>query len=435
MEVIVAVMAVVVLLLLLALGVHVAIALALVSIVGLILISGFGVTAAMMANVLYAIAHTYSFVLIPLFILMGGFAAASGIVEKGIDFAHKWLGGLPGGLASTVTLSCGIFAAACGSSSATAAAIGKFVIPEMERHGYDRKLATGVVAASGTLGILIPPSLVLVVYGITVEESIGRLFLAGVLPGVLSAVIYMIGITLIVVRWPHLAPGRVKVSWKERIKAIPSIWGVLLLVGIVMGGIYTGVFTPTEAGGIGAFSAFLLLLLKVRLPNRLWKEVKTAVLSTVQTTVMIFIILITAILFSRFLVLAGVVDVLMDFLLGREVSALAILVGFLFLSSIMGAFMSAMAVLLILAPTAYTVLTSYGFDGIWLGIIMVKLFELAVITPPVGMNVYVVKGIAPHVPIEDIFRGIAMFVVMDAITIVILIAFPQISLWLPSNMY
>ena len=425
--------AVMALLILLGSGIHVAVALAGVSIVGLLLIAGPEVTVALVANVFYVSISSYSLVLVPLFILMGHFADASGVVADALKCVYKWFGWLPGGLALTTTVGCGIFAAACGSSSATVAAIGKFVIPEMERYGYSQKLAAGTVAASGTLGILIPPSIVLVIYGIMCEVSIGQLFMAGILPGVLSAAIYMAGIIIVVLLRPQLAPPAATFSWKERIKSIPGVWGILLLATIIMGGIYAGVFTPTEAGGMAAFASLVLLLCMMKLKHA-WKAIRIAIPETVKTTAMVFIIMISAILFSRFLTLAGVFDTALEFISKEGLSPLFVVTVVLVISTIMGCFMSAMAVLLIIAPHAYSVLTSIGFDGLWVGIIMVKLFELAAITPPVGINVYVTKGIAPHIPIMHIFQGIAIFAVMDVITIALLIAFPEITLWLPKLM-
>lgn len=425
---------IVALLVLLSLGVQIAAALAVVSIVGLLLTSGFKATVSLTAQTLYMFISNYSFVLVPLFILMGSFAGAAGIVRGAMRTAYTWLASVRGGLALATTLGCGFFAGVCGSSTATTAAIGKFIMPEMRRYGYDVKLATGTIAASGTLGILIPPSIVLVIYGVTCEESIGRLFIAGILPGVLSIVVYMIGITFVIYRQPQLAPPSVKFSWIERIKSIPGIWGILLIILIIWGGIYGGVFTPTEAGGISALTSFLILVSRVP-PRRVWEELKVAIPEAVQTTGMVFILMVVAMLFSRFLTLAGVLDAALAFLFTREWSPIVMIFLICSVATIMGCFISAIAVLLLIAPTAHLILTSFGYSGIWLGIIMVKLFELANITPPVGINVYVVKGIAPDVPMEDIFKGIGMFAVMDVITIAILVAFPQISTWLPGTIY
>lgn len=427
------ILSIVALLVLLALGVHIAVALGGCAIGGLLLTSGWKVTASLTANSLYVGVSDYSLVLIPLFVIMGSVGAAAGIVEDSMKFAFKWFGGLRGSLALTTIFSCALFAAACGSSTATAAAIGKFMIPEMERYGYDKKLATGTVAAAGTFGILIPPSIVLVVFGVITDTPIGPLFIAGILPGGLSAIVYMIGVFLLVHFRPELAPPAKKFSWNERIMSIKGLWGILVLIGIIWGGIYGGIFTPTEAGGAGAFAAFVILLSKARLRGT-WIELKAAVPDAVKTTAMIFVTMVMATLFSKFLTLAGFLDGVLVFMSSRTWPVLITVLLIFSVTSVMGCFMTAMGVLLIIAPTATTVLTSLGFDALWVGIMMVKLFELANITPPVGMNVYVVKGVAPHVPIEDIFRGIGLFALMDAISIGILIVFPQIVLWLPHTM-
>jgi len=307
------------------------------------------------------------------------------------------------------------------------------MIPEMERYGYDQKIAAGTVAAAGTFGILIPPSLVLVVFGIITETPIGPLFIAGILPGLLTIAIYIIGVVILVYIKPELTPPAKSYSWNERIKSIKGLWGIILLVSLIWGGIYGGVFTPTEAGGAGAFGAIIILLLKVP-PKRSWQVILKGVPDAVSMTGMIFITMVTATLFSKFLTLTGVLDSALYVMSTSQWPRWVMVILIFSISSLMGCFVTAMGVLLLIAPVACTVLTNLGYHPIWVGIMMVKLFELANITPPVGMNVFVVKGIASHIPMETIFRGCFPFVIMDVVTITLLVIFPEITLWLPRTM-
>lgn len=418
------------LLFLLAVGVDVAVALGAVSLVGLVILANLDAALSLISHSFYVVTSKYSFTVLPLFILMGNFASASGVTEKAYDFATKWLSQLRGGLYLVTTGASALFAAATGSSGATTVAIGKTVLPEMKKYGYDRRLSVACVAASGTLGVLIPPSVVMVMYGIVTEESIGRLLIAGLIPGIVSAVIYMGGIYLLVRLKPNLAPPAASYSWKERFQSIPGLWGVVFLFGLIIGGIYTGIFTPTEAGAIGAFAAIGLLAAKTK--GDFFTKAKAAAWDTAMTIAMMFFIIMTAIVFTRFLTLAGVIEGLMSFVLNKNLSPVVILMFFFLASILLGMFLSASAALLLVAPIAHEVLTPLGYDGIWLGIVMVKMFELAVITPPIGLNVYIAKSLVPDLELVDVFRGIGIFALMDLITVAILVVFPQIALWLPS---
>jgi C4-dicarboxylate transporter, DctM subunit len=286
------------------------------------------------------------------------------------------------------------------------------------------------VACSGTLGVLIPPSIVMVIYGIVTQEPVGRLLIAGILPGILSALIYMTGIYFLVRLKPSLAPRAVSFSWRERLASIKGLWGVAILFGIIIGGIYTGVFTPNEAGAIGAVAAVVLLAAVGK--KNLFKELKHSVWDTAMTVAMMFFIVIAATIFTKFLTVAGVLDLLISVVTESQMPKTTLLIIFIIICIIFGMFLSATASLLLIAPVAHSVLLPLGFDGIWLGIIMVKMFELAIITPPIGLNVYIAKTLVPELEITDVFRGIGIFAVMDVITVAILVAFPQISLWLPS---
>jgi C4-dicarboxylate transporter, DctM subunit len=424
---------VVAMLVLMGLGVHIAVSLAGCAICGLLLTSGWKITSSLVANSLYNGVSDYSLALIPLYIIMGSVAGVSGIVEDAMKFANKWFGGVRGSLAMTTVACCAFFAAVCGSSAATSVAIGKVMIPEMKRYGYDNKLATGTVASAGTLGILIPPSLVMVVFGIMTNTPIGHLFVAGIIPGILLAAFFMIGIGVYVHIKPELAPPAQKFSWNERFASIKYLWGVGSIISIIWIGIYGGIFTATEAGGIGAFLAFLFLLVRRSLRDA-WNELMEAIPDAVQSTAMIFITMVTATLFSKFLTLAGVMDSLLTYMSSSAWSPVMTIVMIYIVIMIMGCFMVAMAVLMLTAPLATTLLTGIGYDPVWVGIIMILLFELANITPPVGLNIYVVKGIAPDVPMEHIFSGAFLFMVITTLFIILLTVFPVIVTWLPSMM-
>lgn len=427
----IAIVGIVVLLSLLFSGVHVAIAMGVVGFVGLILVRDLGGALIVTAHSFFTTISSYAWTVLPLFIVMGHFAAASGVVAKAYDFASKWLSNLPAGMYLVTTASCALFAAATGSMAATTVAIGRTVLPEMKRLGYDRRMAVATVAASGTLGVLIPPSIPLVVYGIVTEESIGRLLIAGIIPGVLSAIIYMLGVSLFVHFRPNLVPARaVTYHWKERFQSIPGLWGVGLLFGIVMGGIYSGVFTPTEAGAVGAFGAIVLLAFKMR--KQFFAEARGATWETAVANAMIFFLIMTASILSSFLTLSGAIGSVMNFIVGGGFSPLIVLIFFITMWVFLGMFMAATPSLILVAPLAHSVLVPLGYNPIWLGIIMIKMMELAFITPPVGTGVFVVKALVPDLPIEEVFKGITIFAVMDLITVAILIAFPQICLWLPT---
>ncbi len=427
---IIGIIGIIVALVLILLGVHIAIALGVAGFAGLVILSNVNSALLITVHTFYTSASTYSFTVLPLFIIMGHFAASAGITEKAFVFASRWLSNLRAGLYLVTIGACGLFAAVTGSSAACTAAVGKTVLPEMIKLGYDKRMSLASVAASGTLGVLIPPSIYLVVYGIIVEEPIGSLLLAGVIPGILTVLVYMLGMSTLIRLRPHLAPPGAKYTWKERFESVPGIWGIALLFAIVIGGIYSGVFTPTEAGAWGAFAAIALMAARVKKKFR--SEALKAGQEAVVTTAMIFFIIITAIVFTRFLTLAGIVEGVLAFMVEGGFSPLIALAMFIGISFILGMFMSAAAALLLVAPVAHAVLIPLGFDGIWLGVIMVIMFEVANITPPVGITVFVAKSLVPEVPLEDIFRAITPFLLMQMVILAILIAFPQIALWLPN---
>jgi len=398
---------------------------------GVYLMRGFTVAMQNLATMPYQATANYIYSIIPLFILTGQLAGAAGVSKRAYDAAYRWLGKLPGGLAMASVGACAIFAATSGSTVATAATVGKIAIPEMERFGYSSRLATGVVAAAGTLGAMIPPSGSMVIYAIVTEQPVGQLLMAGLLPGLMSALIYMAGIVIYARIRPHYAPRGKSFSWKEKLQPIPGgIIPVLILFTIIVIGIYSGVFTPSEAASFGALAAVIIaLVMRARA-----KVMGQAFVDTGRVTAMIFLILIGGFFFSRYIVMTGIVGVVTIWLADLAVNRYVILVGFMLLYVFLGMWLDPISMLLITVPFVYPTIVAFGFSPIWFGVLYTKMLEVANVTPPVGVNVYVIKGIAPHVSLEDIFKGIGMFVVLDILTLAILIAFPAISLYLPETM-
>jgi len=390
-------------------------------------------TAAM--NVLGSFPYSYSAVfslsVVPLFILMGAFATVSGMGQDLYRTAYTWVGHRQGGLASATILSCAGFAALSGSSVAAAATMGKVALPEMERYRYDQGLATGSIAAGGTLGILIPPSTVLIVYALLTEQSVGRLFLAGFLPGLLLTVLFVATIMIVARLNPAAGPAGPRADWAERFRVLANSGALVFIVTIVIGGIYTGVFTVTEAASVGAFLTFLHALWSRRLTV---SRFLAALLDTVKTTAMVFFILIGAHVFAPFLALTRIPVNLAGAIGDLAVPALAILLIIIVLYIVLGTFMEGFAMLVLTVPIVLPIVTTLGYDPIWFGIVMVVVVEMGLISPPVGMNVFVVKGVAQHVPLGRIYRGIVPFWIAMAVCVGLLILFPQIALYLPNTM-
>jgi tripartite ATP-independent transporter DctM subunit len=334
-------------------------------------------------------------------------------------------------LAIATVLGCAGFGAVSGSSTASAAVMGTLTIPEMKEYGYDRKLAAGVVAASGTLASLIPPSAIMVLYAILTEQSAGACLIAGIFPGILSTLIYA-GMLYVRVRLnPKLGAAKPPTSLKERLVSLKGVWSILVLFPLVIGGLYAGVFTPTEAGAVGAFGALCLGLFGRRLS---WSKLRYAVLDAGKTTVMILLIIVGILVFIRLLALSGVTASFINFVLSLPVPRLVILLGVLVIYFILGMFTTVASMMVLTLPLIFPVMVSLGYDPIWFAVIVIKMGEIAVITPPVGLNVYVVNRVTPDIPLQDIFRGILPFLTMDILTLAILIAVPEISTFLPSLM-
>jgi tripartite ATP-independent transporter DctM subunit len=413
------------------LGMKIAFATALVGFVGIWILRNMGVAGNVVGFLPHSIVAHYSLSVIPLFIIMGYYAFYAGLTDDIFFTARQWVGHLPGGLAIASVFGCAGFAACTGASTASAAIMGRVAIPEMRKYGYHPRLAAGVVAASGTLASLIPPSVILVIYGIITEQSIGALLIGGFIPGVVSAAIYAGMIYTRVKISPELGKLQPKASWKQRFYSLKGTWGVLLLIVLIIGGIYSGVFTPTEAGGAGAFSAFLMALAMGRLSLARLKE---SLLETGRTTIMIFSIIVGVLIFVRFLALTGLPSSFAEFVIALPLPRLLIILLLLSLYVFLGMFLDAIGMMMLTLPIIFPAVMALGYDPIWFGIIIVKMCEICLITPPVGLNVYIVRSVAPDIPLEEIFRGIIPFVAMDILTVALFIAFPQIITFLPYQM-
>ena len=412
-------------------GMRIGFVMALVGIGGFGYLQGLGAALGIVKIVPYTTFASYDLCIIPLFILMGSFCFFAGISQELYDTVHKWLGQLRGGLAMATVGACASFAAVSGSSLATAATMGTVALPEMKRYKYDPALATGSIAAGGTIGILIPPSVILVLYGILTAQSIGKLFLAGFIPGMLEAVFYMITIHILCRRNPHIGPPGPRTSFIEKIASLKNTWVVLLLFLLVIGGIYLGIFTPTEAAGVGACGAFLFALGRRRLG---WQAFRDSLVETGKTTAMIFIIITGAMLLGYFLAVSRLPFELANFVGELPVNRYIILCAILFLYMALGCVMDSLAIMLLITPIFFPLATFLEFDPIWLGILVTRVTEIGMITPPVGINVYVIRGVAKDVPMGTIFRGIMPFLMADICHVALLIAVPQLSLFLPALM-
>jgi tripartite ATP-independent transporter DctM subunit len=413
-------------------GMPIGFAFMVVGFLGFGLVRDFESASHLLASVPYTWASSYTMVVIPLFILMGQFAHESRISEELYTVAYQWVGSQPGGIALATTVACTLFAACTGSSLASAATMGIVAIPEMRRFNYSPRLATGCVAAGGTLGILIPPSVVFIVYGILTGTSIGKLFIAGILPGLVVSLGFL---TLIYVRCtlnPALGPRGPKTLWKEKFKALIGVWGMLALFVVIIGGLYAGLFTPTEAGAAGAFASFIIVMLRKRLK---WADFSSSILGTVKTTAMIFMILIGAQIFNGFLTLAGIPAKLALLAGSLPVPSYVTLIAVLFIYVPLGMLMDGLPMILLTLPTIFPVISGLGFDPIWFGVLICMMCELANITPPMGMNLYIIKGVAgDEVPIQEVVIGAVPFAFVLMICVTIIVIFPKIALFLPGLM-
>ncbi|HSD42140.1 MAG TPA: TRAP transporter large permease [Burkholderiales bacterium] len=419
------------LLALLALRMPIGIAMALVGAVGIAVLNAPDAALTILGSYPYSYAAVHALSVIPLFVLMGNFAVVSGMSSDLFAAAYAWIGHRKGGLASATVLACAGFAALSGSSVASAITMGRVALPEMRRYNYDPRLATGVVAAGGTLGILIPPSTVLVIYAILTEQSIGRLFLAGFLPGLLLTALFVITVVIVCRFRPDFGPPGAKLPVAERMAALRRASAFFVVVIMTIGGMYAGVFTVTEASAVGA---------GLTLAHAIWRRRLTAanladsLLQTVRTTAMVFLILIGAHIFSPFLALSRIPVDLANLLTALGLPSLAVLAVFLVAYIMLGMFLEGFAILVLTIPIVFPIMMALGYDPVWFGIFMVIVLEMGLISPPVGINVFVVKGVAEDVPMGRIFAGILPFWVAMILCVLLLIAFPQIALVLPNSM-
>ncbi len=410
------------------LRVPVAFAMAIVGFLGFSYLSSFKAGLKLLARDIFEQFSSFPLSAIPMFILMGSFAFASGIGKRLYDAAHTILGSLKGGLTMATVVACGFFAAICGSTAATAATIGKIALPEMKRFNYDDTLATGCMASAGTLGILIPPSTIFLVYGIMTEQSIGKLFVAGIIPGIILTILFILVVWIICFKNPKAGPPGPSTSIKEKLYSLGGIIEALFLFGLVIGGLFFGWFTPTQAGGIGAGGALLIGLVRRQLKWHIFIE---STKDGLRTSCMVLCVIACATVFGHFMAVSTIPFVLADWVGNLPLHPIAIMGVIVFIYLIGGCFMDSMALVVLTVPVIYPVVVRLGFDPIWFGVIVVLVSEMGVITPPVGVNVYVLKGIAPDIPLETIFKGIFPFLIAIIINTLILMVFPRLALILP----
>lgn len=412
-------------------GVPIGFGMAIIGFLGFFLIVGWEPALAMLGQITFETPMSYSLTVIPLFILMGNFIVYSRLAGDLYTAAYSFLGHRKGGLALATIAACAGFSSVSGSSLATVATVSKVAMPEMRRYHYSDSLAAGSVAAGGTLGILIPPSVALVLYGIITNNDIGKLFIAGILPGLLGFTLYMAAAYLVTRCRPEAGPQGPRMVWRDRFRALAGVWGIALLFIVVIGGIYFGLFTPTEAASIGASGAFLFALLRSSLTFRALIDV---LIDSAQMSSKVFIILIGAILFSNFVNVAGFSSAVSRWIAHLHANPYFILIVIMMIYIVLGAFIESMSMMLLTLPIFYPIALNLGFDPIWFGILVVVVVEISLITPPLGLNVFVLRASLPDVPVTTIFRGVAPFVVADIVRLALLIAFPWIALVLPRLM-
>jgi tripartite ATP-independent transporter DctM subunit len=422
---------VIAMLVLLGLRMPIGIAMLLVGIVGFGALNGFQQALYALGSYPYGYAAVYELAVIPLFVLMGNAAAVSGMGRDLYAAAYAWVGHWRGGLASATIVSCAGFAALSGSSVASAVTMGRVCLPEMKRYNYDPRLATGTVAAGGTLGILIPPSTAFIVYAILTEESIGKLLLAGFLPGLLLTALFVVTITIWTRFQPALGPPGPRATVQERMRTLSQASPMLTIVAATIGGIYLGVFTPGEAAAVGAFLALGYALYRRSLGNG---QLSYVLIETVKITAFVFLVLIGALVFGPFLALSGLPQMVAQWLTSLDVPAIAILVFLMILYIFLGMFLEGFSILVLTLPIVVPIVKALGYDLIWFGVLMVIVLEMGLISPPVGINVFVVKGLVPDVPMGQIFAGILPFWLAMIVCLALLIAFPQIALVIPNTM-
>ena len=415
------------------LRVPIALAMGIVGIVGYAYMRDWNFTTAFAVaqTKIYETGRNYTLSVVPLFILIGNFVTRAGMSQELFRAAYAFIGHLKGGLAMATILACAGFGAICGSSIATAATMAKVAYPSMKRFGYSDGLATGAIASGGTLGIMIPPSTIMVIYGVFTETNIGKLFAAGVLPGILGATLLCLAVRYVTWRDPNAGPPGERSSWRERWAALKDVWAVGFLFLFVMGGIYGGLFTATEGAGMGAFGAMAFALWRRALN---WKTLYAALVESARTSAMLFMILIGALMFADFINITSMPADLKSFVTRFELSPILVVAAICVIYVLLGTAMEELSMVLLTLPVFFPVIMHLGYDPVWFGILIVVVVEIGLISPPVGMNLFVLKTLLPGVPTTTVFRGVMPFMLADCVRFALLIAFPAISLWLPSFM-
>jgi tripartite ATP-independent transporter DctM subunit len=410
------------------LGFPLGFAMMLVGFVGFAIVRGTGPALVTVSQQILDLALNANFVTLPLFVLMGVFVFRAALAEDIYDAAHAWLGNKRGGVAMATVAACGGFASISGSSVATAATMAKVSIPPMRKYEYNEGFAAGTVAAGGTMGILIPPSAALIIYGILTEQSIGDLFIAGIIPGILTIMLYIVVIWVVARFWPHMAPRAPKEAWIIRWRTLSKIWAVLVLFLAIIGGITFGVFTPTEGGGIGAIGALLFAIARRKMS---WRIFYHSLAEAAETTAMIFTIAFGALVLNNFVNIAGLPTAIVDFIETLNISPLSVILVILLIYILLGTIIEGLAMIFLTVPIFVPVVEAMGFDLIWFGIIMVMVVEISLITPPIGLNVFVIKSMLPDVPLSKIFKGIVPFFAADIVRLLLVVFLPGLALWLP----
>lgn len=411
-------------------GMPIAFAMLVVGLGGIWLSMGAGTAMGMIGQLPINATMSYELSVVPMFILMGALVTRARMSEDLYRLCHGFVGHMRGGLAAATILACGGFSALSGSSIATAATMAKVSVPEMRRYGYSEGFAGSAVGAGGTLGILIPPSVILVLYGIATGTDIGALFIAGILPGILAIALYLAAIRIYAQIRPDAAPSAPRIGWSERLRRFRSVGPILGLFVLIIGGLYLGVFTPTEAGGVGATGAFIFALYRRTMSPRIFMG---ALVETVTTTASLFLVLIGALLFSNYMNLLGLPRALSELILSLGLGPLAVILIILAIYLVLGMFMESLSMILLTVPIFFPIVTELGYDPIWFGIFAVMVTELSLITPPVGLNLFVIKSVVDDLPMGALYRGILPFVLADLVRILIIIAFPAIVMFLPMS--
>jgi C4-dicarboxylate transporter DctM subunit len=411
-------------------GMWIGLAMAVVGFLGYAYMDGFHNALLNLGTIPFTNLANYNVTAVPLFVFMGALVSTTGISTDLYNTSYKWFGSLRGGLALSTVVACAAFAAICGSSMASAITMGKVALPEMKKYGYNDSLASATVASGGTLGILIPPSMGFIMYGIITENSVGALFMAGIIPGILLTLMFMVVVIIWCWRKPAAGPAGAKVGLKEKVVSLKGTWMMLVLFLLVLGGIYMGIFTPTESGAIGAAGALIITAVTRRLSR---SHLSNSMLETGATTASVMVILVGAFIFMRMLALSQLPTVMAEFVGGLTLSKYAIMAVIVVFYIIIGMFLEIMSATVFTVPILYPLVTSMGFDPIWFGVIIVIVIEMGMITPPVGMNVFVLAS-SSKVPMDKIFRGVWPFVAAMLLLIILLTIWPQIATFLPDRM-